>query len=234
MTVDQEAAEVQALPPVIQAEYRELSKLHQHQANIEKKMTEVSQIIKERTKACTPGLPLDLIKRHVREELTEGQELHQMTKEQKTQLQIKQDEIPRAEKSGTNKGYYLFIEDDTGCLIEQPDGQTVQDTDTDQQLPTNLITEAEASTYQVPKQDEPAIDDDAETISSMSTANYNREEVEGSLTTISEAFHTIAQEYEKLTGTVPHMSKVQAVQVIARLPVIPILKQEVKKEKQKW
>ena len=48
---------------------------------------------------------------------------------------------------------------------------------------------------------------------------------------ISEAFHTIAQEYEKLTGTVPHMSKVQPAQVIARLPVLPILKQEVKKEK---
>ena len=94
-----------------------------------------------------------------------------------------------------------------------------------------MITEGEASTYQVPEQDDPAIDDDAETISSMSTANYNREEVEGSLTMISEAFHTIAQEYEKLTGTVPHMSKVQAAQVIARLPVLPILKQEVKREK---
>ena len=94
-----------------------------------------------------------------------------------------------------------------------------------------MITEAEASTDQVPEQDDPAIDDDAETISSMSTADYNREEVEGSLTMISEAFHTIAQEYEKLTGTVPHMSKVQAAQVIARLPVLPILKQEVKREK---
>ena len=48
---------------------------------------------------------------------------------------------------------------------------------------------------------------------------------------ISDAFHTIAQEYKKLTDTVPHMSKIQAAQVIARLPVLPILKQEVKKEK---
>ena len=238
MTVDQEAAEVQALSPVAQAEspvaqaeYRELSRFHQHQADVENKMTEVSQIIKERTKAHAPGLPLDLIKRHVREEPTEGQELHQMIQKQKNLLQIKQDEIPCKEKSGTNKGYYLFIEDDTGCLIEQPDGQTVQDTDTDRRLPTDLITEAEASTYQVPEQDEPAMDDDAETISSTSTANYNREEVEGSLTTISKAFHTIAQEYEKLASTVPHMSKVQAAQVVARLPVLPILKQEVKKEK---
>ena len=75
------------------------------------------------------------------------------------------------------------------------------------------------------------MDDDAETISSTSTVDYNREEVKTSLSTISDAFHTIAQEYKKLTDTVPHMSKIQAVQVIARLPMLPILKQEVKKEK---
>ena len=167
----------------------------------------------------------------MREEPMEGQKLRQMTQKQKNLLQIKQDEIPHTEKSGTNKGYYLFIEDDTGCLIKQPDGRTVQDTDTDRRLPTDLITEAEASTYQVPEQDEPAMDDDAETISSTSTTDYNREEVEGSLTTISEAFHTIAQEYEKLMNMIPHMSKVQAAQVVARLPILPILKQEVKKEK---
>ena len=61
--------------------------------------------------------------------------------------------------------------------------------------------------------------------------DYNREEVETSLSTTSDAFHTITQEYEKLTDMVPHMSKIQAVQVIARLPVLPILKQEVKKQK---
>ena len=74
-------------------------------------------------------------------------------------------------------------------------------------------------------------DDDAKTISSTSTANYNQEEVETSLTSIAEAFHTIAQEYEKLTGTVPHMSKVQVAQVIAKLPILPALKQELKDEK---
>ena len=122
MTVDQEAEEVQALSPVAQAEYQELSKFHQYQADVENQMTKVSQIIKERTKACAPGLPLDLIKQHVREEPMEGQELRQMTQKQRNLLQIKQDEIPRTEKSRTNKGYYLFIEDDTGCLIKQPDG----------------------------------------------------------------------------------------------------------------
>ena len=94
-----------------------------------------------------------------------------------------------------------------------------------------MITEAKANTYQVPEQDGLTIDNDVETISSTSMADYNCEEVETSLSMISDAFHTITQEYEKLTETVPHMSKIQAAQVIARLPVLPILKQEVKKEK---
>ena len=107
----------------------------------------------------------------------------------------------------------------------------VRDTDMDQQLPMDLITEEEAATYQVPGQDNQMPDDDAETISSMSTAKYDREEVETSLTNIAEAFHTIAQEYKKLTSTIPHMSKVQAAQVIARLPILPALRQELKVEK---
>ena len=65
MTAEQEAVEVQALSPVGQAKYRELTKLHQHQADIERKMTGVSKIIEERTKARAPGLPVDLIRRHV-------------------------------------------------------------------------------------------------------------------------------------------------------------------------
>ena len=84
--------------------------------------------------------------------------------------------------------------------------------------------------YQVPEQDGPTIDNDTETISSTSTVDYNHEEVETSLSTISDAFHTITQEYEKLMDMVPHMSKIQATQVIAKLPMLPILKQEVKKE----
>ena len=231
MTAEQEVAEVQALSPVGQAGYRELTKLHQHQADIKRKMTGVTKIIEERTKVRVPGLPVDLIRRHVWEEHAGRQELHWMTERQKTQFRVKQDEIPRMERPGTDRGYYLFVEDDAGCLIEQQSRQMIQDTDTDRHLPTDLITEAEASTYQVPEQDDPTIDDDAETISSTSTVDYNCKEVETSLSTISDTFHTIAQEYKKLTDMVTHMTKIQAAQVIARLPMLPILKQEVKKEK---
>ena len=62
MTLEQEATEVQALTPAEQAKYRELTRLHQHQTEIEKKMTGMSKVIEERTKAWTPGLPVDLVK----------------------------------------------------------------------------------------------------------------------------------------------------------------------------
>ena len=103
--------------------------------------------------------------------------------------------------------------------------------DTEQRLPTDLITEEEAATYQVPGQDNQTIDNNAETNSLTSTADYDHEEVETSLTNISEVFHTVAQEYKKLTSTIPHMSKIQAAQVIVRLLVLPALKQEMKTEK---
>ena len=151
-----------------------------------------------------------------------------MTEERRVRALIKQDDIPRTDRPGTSKDYYLFVENDAGCMVEQGDGQMVRDMDTDQCLPTDLITEEEAAMYQIPEQDDQVPDDNAKTISSTSTANYNQKEVKSSLTSIAEAFHTIAQ---KLTGTVPHMSKVQAAQVIARLPILPALQQELKAEK---
>ena len=94
-----------------------------------------------------------------------------------TRVMTKQDEIPRTEKPGTCHGYYFFVEDDTSYLVEQRDKegniQPVKDTDTNKVLPTDYITEAEAETYQIPKKDHQLIEDDAETISSTSTADYD-------------------------------------------------------------
>ena len=73
------------------------------------------------------------------------------------------------------------------------------------------------------------MEDDAEMISSTSRADYDREEVEASLTNIADAFHVIDQEYEKLVRVVPNMSKTQA-SVIARMPILPFVKQEAKAE----
>ena len=102
MTTEQEAAKVQALSHAKQVKYRELTQLHQWQADIEKKMTGVSKMIEERTKAWAPGLPIDLIERNMQVEPAERQELHRMMKKQRTRAQMKQDEILQMDKPGTS------------------------------------------------------------------------------------------------------------------------------------
>ena len=105
----------------------------------------LSQIVKERAKAKAPSLPIDLVQRSVTTEASERQEFHKLMEAQHTRVMTKQDEIPRTEKLGTYHGYYLFIEDDAGYLVEQRDKkgnvQLVKDTDTDRVLPTDYITE---------------------------------------------------------------------------------------------
>ena len=71
----------------------------------------------------------------------------------------------------------------------------VLDTETDRQLPTDHIMEQDTDKYFTPP-DEQEDGNDTETISSTSTADYDREEVDTSLATVAEAFHTIGNEYE--------------------------------------
>ena len=146
MTIEQEVAEVKMLTPCEQAKYRALNQLHQCQAELNKKITGISTIIKEQTNAKMPGIPTDLIKRHVQEEPLEHQEIEKMTEKQRVRTLLKQDEIPRSNRPGTTKGYYLYVEDDQGCMVEQEDGTLVPDTEAEQVLPMDKITEAEAAT----------------------------------------------------------------------------------------
>ena len=131
MTLEQEAMAVQALTPAEQGKYRELTRLHQYQAEIKRKMTGMSKVIKERTKVQTPGLPVDLVKRNVQVEPAEKQEPHQIMGEQRVRASIKQDEIPRTDRPRTSRGYYLFVEDDAGCMVEQQGERVIRDTDTE-------------------------------------------------------------------------------------------------------
>ena len=208
--------------------------LHRRQAEMEKEIMGLSQIVKERAKAKAPSLPIDLVQRSVRTEASERQELHKLMEAQCTRVMTKQDEIPRTEKPATHHRYYVFVEDDAGYLVEQRDEegnvQLMKDTDTNKVLPTDYITEAKAETYKIPEKDQRPMEDDAETISSTSTADYDWEEVETSLSTLADAFHTIGQEYEKLVGNVPHKSKIQAANIVACMPTIPFLKMEMKME----
>ena len=71
----------------------------------------------------------------------------------------------------------------------------VLDTETERQLPTDHVMEQDTDKYFVPP-DEQEDGNDTETISSMSTTDYDQEEVQMSFATVAEVFHTIGSKYE--------------------------------------
>ena len=214
-----------------------MKKYYQLQASeTEQGMELRSAEIKEKARWCTPGLPMDLIQQMVKEEPdVTKQDIGQITEVQRQAILWKCKKAPRTTRPGTEKGYYVYIEDEGGMYLETIDEKGVPmlvlDTETDRQLPTDHITEQDTDKYFM-SPDEQEDGNNTETISSISTADYDREEVEASLATVAEAFHTIGSKYERLCTIVPQMTKVQAASVISRLPVIPFLgkKEKVKVE----
>ena len=165
-------------------------------------------IIQSRAKWCTPGLPSDLIQWIVKAEPDASkQDIGQISEVQQQAILQKHEGAPQTMRPGTDKGYYIYIEDEGGVHVETVDEKgvltLVLDTETDKQLMTDLITEEGMDKYftQPGKQED---GNDTETISSTSTADYDREEVETSLTNIAEAFHTIGSEYEHLCNSAAH------------------------------
>ena len=67
---------------------------------------------------------------------------------------------------------------------------------------------------------------DAETISSTSTADYDREEAEDLLDKISSCHTALATHYNKMNEIVPHMTKTQLAQYLGKVHIMNIVKPE--------
>ena len=201
MTSEQEEELVSQLTPREKAEYREMKEFYQLQASeTEQGMELRSAEIKEKARWRTPGLPMDLIQGMVKEEPdVTKQDIGRITEVQRQGILQKCEKAPWTTRLGTEKGYYVYIEGEGSVYLETIDEKGVPmlvlDTETDRQLPTDCIMEQDTDKYFMPP-DEQEDGNDTETISSTSTTDYDREEVETSLATVAEAFHTIGSEYE--------------------------------------
>ena len=69
-------------------------------------------------------------------------------------------------------------------------------------------------------------DSDAETISSTSTADYDREEAEDLLDKISSCHTALATHYNKMNEVIPHMTKMQMAQYLGKVHILNIVKME--------
>ena len=92
-------------------------------------------------------------------------------------------------------------------------------------LVLDVISQAMVDDYI--KEEEPEEEpSDAETISSTSTANYDREEAKDLLDKISSCHTALATHYNKMNEVVPHMTKMQLAQYLGKVHILNIVKME--------
>ena len=104
---------------------------------------------------------------------------------------------------------------------EQP-STSISITD-DRVLVPDVVSQGMADDY---SKEEKLEDSDAETISSTSTADFDREEAEDLLDKISSCQTALSQHYNQLNQIVPHMTNAQRANYIGKIHIMPLVKAE--------
>ena len=89
-------------------------------------------------------------------------------------------------------------------------------------VPTDILTEDIVEGY-LPDDEE---ESEAETISSTSTADYDRNEAEELVQKISSCHNALSNHYIRLCNLIPHMSKTQLGLYLGKVPFTPLIKAE--------
>ena len=90
---------------------------------------------------------------------------------------------------------------------------------------TDIISQNTAKDYVVEK-DEGEDSDETMSLSSTSTADYDREEAEDLVAKITSCHTALAKHYEDINGIIPHMTKTQMATYLGKIPIIPLVKPE--------
>ena len=114
----------------------------------------------------------------------------------------------------------------TGQMVEAQEEKDTQLKKDDRVLIPDVISEQMAEEY-IKKE---GLDDnepsDAETISSTSTADFDREEAEDLLDKISSCQAALSQHYNRLNQIVPHMTNAQLANYLGKIHIMPLVKAE--------
>ena len=113
---------------------------------------------------------------------------------------------------------------ETATTTKDQPSTSASATDTRVLVP-DVISQAMADDYM--KEEKPEEEDsDAETISSTSTADYDREQVEDLLDKISSCHTALATHYNKMNEVIPHLTKTQLAQYLGKVHILNIVKTE--------
>ena len=90
---------------------------------------------------------------------------------------------------------------------------------------TDIISQNIAKDYVVEK-DEGENSDKTMSISSTSTADYDRDKAEDLVAKIASCHTALAKHYEDINGIIPHMTKTQMATYLVKIPIMPLVKPE--------
>ena len=93
-------------------------------------------------------------------------------------------------------------------------------------LVTDVISQQMADDYTKEEELEEEDSSDAETISSTSTSDFDREEVEEVLNQLSTCQSALSTHYNKLNELVPHMTNTQVANYLGKAHILPLVKAE--------
>ena len=108
----------------------------------------------------------------------------------------------------------------------QETGETVQKNTEERVLVLDIISQEMADNYTKEEGLDEEEDSDAETISSTSTANFDRDEVEDVLSQLSTCQTALSVHYNKLNELVPHMTNTQLANYLEKTHILPLVKAE--------
>ena len=91
---------------------------------------------------------------------------------------------------------------------------------------TDILSENIAKKYVVDKDEDDNEHDETLSISSMLTADYDRDEAEDLVKKIASCHTALAQHYADINKVVPHMSKMQLATYLGKIPIVPLVKLE--------
>ena len=93
-------------------------------------------------------------------------------------------------------------------------------------LVPDVISQGMADDYTKEEELDTDEESDAETISSTSTADFDRDEAEDLLDKVSSCQTALSQHYNKLNQIVPHMTNAQMAQYLRKIHIMPLMKVE--------
>ena len=224
MDTEDEECEVRRLAKEELEIYHQYKEFYTIQARIRGKMPGFGVIHRLKVKECYPGVPTDLVKTFSHPIEGEVQDINRMPEQEIIKIEQKHVMVPRRRVNikPEKKTIILCIDpdSDSDVVIEEEEGDFRERYIITKGNEQNVEEEAEQADDEwseplTTEETEPGMslaadqetEDKDETISSISTQDFNREKVEREFINLASHYQHIGESFKKLVEEVPHMKK---------------------------